>query len=60
MERIFSIEELEGMIRAIKQNNPVHLKKVPKIACGKFLVPESGLIKHTHIGHLHYKTIPII
>ena len=57
MEKVFSIRELESMIRAIKENNPHYKKRINKYACGIFKFEEVGLIEHRHVGIHEYKTI---
>ena len=57
MEKIFSINELEGMIQAIKKDNPHYNKKIKGHACGIFKFDEYGLIDHRHVGIQEYKTI---
>ena len=55
MEKVFSIRELEGMIKAIKGDNPHYNKKIRKSACGIFKFNEYGLIEHRHVGIQEYK-----
>jgi len=58
MDRIFSIRELESMIKAIKTDNPYHNKKVKKYACGVFKIDDDKInISHRHIGIQEFKSI---
>ena len=54
MEKIFSINELEEMIKCIKKDNPHY---IAGCSCGIFKFNEHGLIQHRHVGIKEFKTI---
>lgn len=58
MEIVLSIEELKGMIKAIKTDNPIHEgKKIDVSACGIFLIEDEMLKGHRHITESKFKRI---
>ena len=57
--RIFSIKELQGMIEAIKKDNPHYNKKILNQACGIFKIDNLCKIEHRHIGIQDYKRVNI-
>jgi len=59
MERIFSIKELESMIKAIKKDNPLYKKRIPKYACGILNIGEVHILEHRHIGNQEFKRVNI-